>query len=267
MALHRHIGRGCYGTVYREYNASLKRVVAAKRIVIDKTQDESHIAKTRRMIEREESNWKALTDHELIRNIPLYKTVHDKDKTTFYTEYCERGDVANDIMRMSPREQLHLLREVCLGVKECHDHDICHGDVKAQNILFANMDDPNGVSYKLCDYGCSSPCESQTTGIERLRGTPYYMAPEVVLQSYGKKSDVWSIGILAYHLFTKGKHPYITETNATYLQCFNKVLTCTVTIPEDLPPLNRDLLSHCLERNKERRFNVYDLLDHPLLKP
>ena len=66
------------------------------------------------------------------------------------------------------------------------------------------MKDKNMI--KLIDFGAATYCSS----IEKMKfriGTLPYMAPEVFMQQYGQKCDIWSIGVVIYRLIT-GKFPY-----------------------------------------------------------
>ena len=75
--------------------------------------------------------------------------------------------------------------------------NICHRDLKPENIL---IDSENRV--KIIDFGTAKKIKAEG-GIQGMRGTPYYMAPEVVEKlNYNEKCDVWSIGIIMYVLLT-----------------------------------------------------------------
>lgn len=69
--------------------------------------------------------------------------------------------------------------------------------MKAENLLFENESDE--ANLKLIDFGVS--CEFiKGTKLKETLGTPYYIAPEVLLQNYDEKCDVWSAGVILYIL-------------------------------------------------------------------
>ena len=69
--------------------------------------------------------------------------------------------------------------------------------MKAENLLFENESDE--ANLKLIDFGVS--CEFiKDTKLKETLGTPYYIAPEVLLQNYDEKCDVWSAGVILYIL-------------------------------------------------------------------
>lgn len=71
-----------------------------------------------------------------------------------------------------------------------------HRDLKPANIFIAN-----DGSLKLGDLGLGRQMSSQTFELQSRVGTPLYMSPEVLQGSgYDWKSDVWSVGCVAYEL-------------------------------------------------------------------
>lgn len=68
---------------------------------------------------------------------------------------------------------------------------------------------------KLADFGTAGPYDP--TGKKKLKelvGTPYYVAPEVLNNSYGSKCDLWSLGVMTFLLLT-GKLPFTASSIET----------------------------------------------------
>lgn len=87
-----------------------------------------------------------------------------------------------------------------------HIKNILHRDIKTQNIFVTK----NNI-LKLGDFGISKQLEA-TKFTNTLKGTPYYMAPEVCAgKKYDKKADVWSVGIVLYELITL-QRPFDAQT-------------------------------------------------------
>ncbi|NWR48098.1 M3K19 kinase, partial [Regulus satrapa] len=72
-------------------------------------------------------------------------------------------------------------------------------DIKGKNVMLM----PNGV-IKLIDFGCARRLARAGSELLRsVRGTPYWMAPEVITGSgYGRKSDIWSVGCTVFQMAT-----------------------------------------------------------------
>ncbi|PNG71918.1 Calcium-dependent protein kinase 25, partial [Tetrabaena socialis] len=70
---------------------------------------------------------------------------------------------------------------------------------------FLRHDDESPL--KATDFGLSIRHWPDEPKLTSRSGTPAYMAPELVLQSYDEKCDIWSVGMLAYQLLT-GRFPF-----------------------------------------------------------
>lgn len=87
------------------------------------------------------------------------------------------------------------------ALQYCHENGIIHRDLKAGNILLTN----NG-EVKLADFGVSALNDETDKMRDTFIGTPYWMAPEVIMcetrksDPYTYSADVWSLGITIIEL-------------------------------------------------------------------
>jgi serine/threonine protein kinase len=147
-----------------------------------------------------------------------------------------------------------------------HDHSILHRDIKGGNVLISN----DGI-VKLADFGAAKRIQSlHAMQTLTMRGTPYFMAPEVFEEKYNSKADIWSVACVALQMAT-GMPPWKTFSNPTtlYLHLHNS---------EGLPPLEWpdnctmedkqefvDMLQRCFWRNPDQRPTAHGLLSDPFL--
>ncbi|KAL7721804.1 non-specific serine/threonine protein kinase [Entamoeba marina] len=122
-------------------------------------------------------------------------------------EICGAGSVS-DIMHilnatLDEREIQIILRDVLHGLGYLHKMHMIHRDIKAANVLVSD----DGVC-KLADFGVSTKMGGTNKLQKTLIGTPYWMAPEVILESgHNEKADIWSVGITAIEMFD-GQPPH-----------------------------------------------------------
>jgi len=120
-------------------------------------------------------------------------------------EYCNDGDLGDKIRQQDgclfhERKIVGWFEQMCAAIKQCHDRQIVHRDLKAENFFLTK----EGTRIKLGDFGVARILGSTTSGgvqqASTLAGTLTHMAPEVYDQQYDTKADIWSLGICLYHL-------------------------------------------------------------------
>ena len=129
------------------------------------------------------------------------------------TELCVGGELFNKIIkkgRFEEREVADYIFQILKGVAYCHSQGIVHRDLKPENIMF---DKQQGNILKLIDFGTACTYDREKQKIRGIKGTSYYLAPEVVVQGeYDERCDIWSIGVIMYILLY-GEPPFVGDTN------------------------------------------------------
>ncbi|KAL1348811.1 mitogen-activated protein kinase kinase kinase 18 [Arachis duranensis] len=175
-----------------------------------------------------------------------------------HLEYMPRGTVA-DLDPADVDERLVRRYASCLvhALRHLHALGVVHCDVKGRNVLVSD----DGGAVKLADFG--SAAEYSGESCVGSRGSPMWMAPEVVRREYqGPESDVWSLGCTVIEMVT-GKPPWEDRGADTLSRIgYSSELP---EFPTRLSELGRDFLEKCLRREKSERWSCDQLLQHPFL--
>jgi len=192
------VGRGQFGDVYRAWDPALDREVALKllrrRGGVSASEDALIVEEGRMMARVRHPNVATIFGAQRIGDVTGLWMEFVRGRT-LEAELAERGPFAAE-------DLAHIGIELCHALAAVHDAGLVHRDVKAPNV----MREASG-RIVLGDFGTGRELEAEPPQRTELAGTPVYLAPEVFGgHSASRASDVYSLGVLLFHLAT-GTYP------------------------------------------------------------
>ncbi|GAB1302520.1 STE20-like serine/threonine-protein kinase [Apodemus speciosus] len=247
------LGDGAFGKVYKAQNKETN-VLAAAKVIDTKSEEELEDYMV-------EIDILASCDHPNI--VKLLDAFYYENNLWILIEFCAGGAVDAVMLELERPLTESQIQVVCKQTLEAlnylHDNKIIHRDLKAGNILFTLDGD-----IKLA---------KNTRTIQRrdsFIGTPYWMAPEVVMcetskdRPYDYKADVWSLGITLIEM-AEIEPPHHELNPMRVLLKIAKSEPPTLAQPSKWSSNFKDFLKKCLEKNVDARWTTSQLLQHPFV--
>nr|XP_043629611.1 mitogen-activated protein kinase kinase kinase 1-like [Erigeron canadensis] len=250
------LGSGSFGTVYEGFNEHGFFFAVKEVSLLDQgTQGKQSISQLQQEI--------FLLSQFQHDNIVRYLgTDKDDGKLYIFLELVPKGSLANlyHMYHLRDSQVSTYTRQILSGLTYLHERNVVHRDIKCANILV----DVSG-SVKLADFGLAKA--SKLNDINSCKGTPYWMAPEVVNnwknKGYGPAADIWSLGCTVLEMLTR-RVPY---SHLEGMQALFRIGRGErPMIPETLSAEARDFIFKCLQVNPNDRPTAAKLLKHPFVK-
>ena len=195
----RLVGTGGMGAVYQARQPALDRFVALKLLHTPPANDPG-------FAERFSQEARALAKLNHPNIVALHEFGQAGGRPYFLMEFVDGVNLRQlqHAERLSPREALQIVPQVCDALQYAHDEGIVHRDIKPENVLI----DRKG-RVKVADFGLAKLMGKETatarlTGAGHVMGTPHYMAPEQVEHplEVDHRADIFSLGVVFYELLT-----------------------------------------------------------------
>ncbi|MEW6351903.1 MAG: protein kinase [Thermodesulfobacteriota bacterium] len=248
------IGDGGGSVVYRGLHTSLNMPVAIKMLKHHMAMDTTFAAGF-----RNEAKIIAQLNHH---NIVKVYDVEEVYRTFFIImEYVE-GESLRELLQRPTRPPLPILLDfllqICSGLLHAHQKGVVHRDMKPGNILIHRENE-----VKIVDFGMACSPGTKDT---QVVGTVYYISPEQIKSNpVDERSDIYSLGILAYEMLT-GRKPYphtgVVEILSWHLK---DGIQDPRTLVPDMPAEICTFLARATQKDPALRYQCIEQVVHALM--
>ncbi|HHI79842.1 MAG TPA: serine/threonine protein kinase [Planctomycetes bacterium] len=247
------LGGGVFGVVFKAKKESIGKAYAIKFLRVEdpsvRKQVLNELETVSLFAQVDHPNLVTIEDKGMVDGIPYIIMGFAGDETL--KSRLEEG-------RLSQVQAQRFMKQVFHGVKALHDHGLAHFDLKPANLFV------HGDIVRVGDYGLSKLIRESCSGLSFGRGTPYYMAPEMLRRKGDQRSDIYSLGVIFYECLT-GTVPFEGENEWEVLKAHEeRSVVFPSEVPEGLKPILRRMLAKDPQARVQDLGEVLDFLEgHP----
>uniref|UniRef100_A0A3Q3MYJ8 Tyrosine-protein kinase receptor n=1 Tax=Mastacembelus armatus TaxID=205130 RepID=A0A3Q3MYJ8_9TELE len=273
IVLKRELGEGAFGKVF-----------LAECYNLTPDQEKIHVAVKTLKEASESGRADFYREAELLTNlqhehiVTFYGVCVESDPLIMVFEYMKHGDL-NKFLRshgpdavlmadgqhsilveLTQSQMLHIAQQIAAGMVYLASQHFVHRDLATRNCLVGE-----NLLVKIGDFGMSRDVYS--TDYYRVGGHTMlpirWMPPESIMyRRFTTESDVWSLGVVLWEIFTYGKQPWYQLSNNEVIECITqgRVLQRPRTCPKEV----YDLMLGCWQREPYMRLNIKEI--HSMLQ-
>jgi eukaryotic-like serine/threonine-protein kinase len=247
----RELGRGGMAVVYRATDNMLDRNVAVKMIHTENISPE----KSEKLLKRFNREAKTLAGLSHPNMVKVLDYGEYESTPYLVMEFISGGALKSRMGKPIPYpEAAALLLPVARALQHAHQQKIVHRDVKPENILINDADQP-----MLSDFGILKLVDVEEshglTGTGKIVGTPAYMSPEQIRgREVDGRTDMYSLGIVFFEMIT-GRKPYNANTPIELsMQHLHDPIPKAKQFIRDLPVEVDQVIARAIAKNPEDRY-------------
>ncbi|XP_047321811.1 mitogen-activated protein kinase kinase kinase YODA [Impatiens glandulifera] len=252
------LGRGTFGHVYVGFNSETGEMCAMKEVTL--FADDAKSKESAKQLGQEITLLSRLRHPNIVQ---YYGSESVGDKLYIYLEYVSGGSIyklLQDYGQLGESAIRSYTKQILSGLAFLHAKSTVHRDIKGANILV----DPNG-RVKLADFGMAKHITGQSCPLS-FKGSPYWMAPEVIKNANGASLavDIWSLGCTVLEMATT-KPPWSQYEGVAAMFKIGNSKELPL-IPDHLSDEGKDFVRQCLQRDPQDRLTAAQLLDHSFVR-
>ncbi len=191
------LGAGGMGAVYKARQPALDRLVALKVLPAG-----GGVGSTERF--NREARALARLSHPNIVGVHEFGQVEGLH--FFIMEFVDGANLRQleKTARLSPREALQIIPQICDALQYAHDEGVVHRDIKPENVLVDRRGRVKIADFGLAKIADPDPEATRLTVEGQVMGTPHYMAPEQVERplAVDHRADIYALGVVFYEMLT-----------------------------------------------------------------
>mmetsp|Transcript_68932 Transcript_68932/g.119636 ORF Transcript_68932/g.119636 Transcript_68932/m.119636 type:complete len:513 (+) Transcript_68932:73-1611(+) len=192
----------------------------------------------------------------------IMETFSDESYLYLVMEFCCGGDLCDkmtDLVNAGSRLPVHdaasYMRQIFSAVAHMHVLDVGHFDLKLENVLLSGKDDR--ALCKVVDFGLAQQIKRGERKTSMI-GSKYYIAPEILNESYDIRADNWSCGVIMYIFLTN--EPPFNEQQTEII--YYRIREQSISFPTDAGENATNLLKSLLQRDVHARMTARRALRH-----
>lgn len=293
--LGRQLGKGAFGEVLECTHNATGRRLACKRIDKRLIASDADAAEVRKEVTVLQQLTTGPGRHGGI--VQLVEAREDHGAVYLLMELCDSGDLFDLIKARHPTGMpepmaREIFEQVAAAMAYCHARGVLHRDIKPENILFTSTADtkpapptaqqptaadaspaPDSCDpadwsgrVRLADFGLALLLPPSQTG-HGVAGSRFYTAPEMVRgRRYGKRADVWSLGVVLCAMLT-GRVPFAgrdrTDAEGLKRSIMRGAVNFNAPSWANVSEGAQDLVARMLEVDPRGRLKAHEVLQHP----
>jgi serine/threonine protein kinase len=244
---HEEIGRGSISTAYRAINTNLGMTVALKVLNAEFRNDPLVVS-----IFHDKAQSGARLNHPGIA--PIHDLVIHEDLLFIVTDFIEGEKLSDTVQSKGPyssRDGLRLLEDLTDAMAFAHAKNVVHHNIKPHNIIIEPSGRPIIIDFGMAMVGLAEMLPGQDGSIGRAR----FMSPEEIEgKEVDFRTDLWSLGVTAYYLFT-GHYPFDGETAEEVREQIRvrRMIAYPTEIDPSLPKAIDQIIGHLLSLDPHKR--------------
>ena len=248
------LGHGAFSHVCKAVNTQNNQNYAMKIFPKSNLTDEGDQERFQREI-----NTMAYLRHDNL--VALYDFFWDENNFYLVIDLCPGGELFDYIVdhdKLDEPTSALIFQQIVSAIAYCHSFGVAHRDLKPENVLIEKF-----PHVKVADFGlCGFISEQQM--MKTFCGSPCYCSPECLcrIQYDGRKSDIWSLGVILYAMVT-GEHPWNISNTSIMLR---QILKGAYTVPSFVSAQCKDLICSMMKVNPQDRITIEKIIKHPWLK-